>query len=205
GVDLSLDGLARARARVRDPRARFVQGDLLSLPLLPGQFDVAFSLGVLHHTGDPEAALRRCAEALRPGGVLIAGVYSPVPWLGPVYAALRSVTTRLPLRLVWALSSIGAPLGAFPLVGRLACPWMSRSMSWKARWLDTFDWYAAPVQSYHTLDEVRGWFERTGILKGIEVASRRFGTLRARRTGSRDVTGASGAFPGLWPGGDGDG
>jgi SAM-dependent methyltransferase len=141
-----------------------------------------FSLGVLHHPGDPRAALRRCAEALRPGGVLIAGVYSPVPVLGALYRVLRAVTTRLPLRVLRGLSCAGVPLGLLPGIGRIGCPWMSPRMPWRERWLDTFDWYAAPVQTYHTLEEVRGWFEGTGLLGDVGIASRSFGTLRAVRT-----------------------
>jgi hypothetical protein len=60
--------------------------------------------------------------------------------------ALRVVTTRLPLRVVWTLSAAAVPLyyvHRLPVVGkafRLALP-ISMEPHWRWRWLDTFDWY----------------------------------------------------------------
>lgn len=43
--------------------------DFLTAPLEPASFDFVVSVAALHHM-DPEAALRRMAEVLRPGGTL---------------------------------------------------------------------------------------------------------------------------------------
>jgi SAM-dependent methyltransferase len=40
-----------------------------------GQFDVVYSWGVLHHTGDMHGALRRAAALVKPGGVFIFALY----------------------------------------------------------------------------------------------------------------------------------
>ncbi|HEU4384744.1 MAG TPA: methyltransferase domain-containing protein [Anaeromyxobacteraceae bacterium] len=72
GVDLSEEMVARARARCagHGDRANFERQSLHDP--LEGPFDAAVSRMVLHHVLDPAAFLRRQAELLRPGGVLLA-------------------------------------------------------------------------------------------------------------------------------------
>jgi 2-polyprenyl-3-methyl-5-hydroxy-6-metoxy-1,4-benzoquinol methylase len=72
GVDLSAEMVARARQRCArfGERAVFEQKSLFDASLA-GPFDGAISRFVLHHTPDPLAFIRRQAELLRPGGVLV--------------------------------------------------------------------------------------------------------------------------------------
>jgi 2-polyprenyl-3-methyl-5-hydroxy-6-metoxy-1,4-benzoquinol methylase len=72
GVDLSAEMIARARKRCEQygERAEFEQKSLFD-STLTGLFDGAISRFVLHHTQDPLAFIRRQAELLRPGGVLV--------------------------------------------------------------------------------------------------------------------------------------
>ena len=72
GVDLSSEMIARAHRRCIGfgERARFEQQSLFDASLA-GPFDAAVSRFVLHHTPDPSAFVRRQAELLRPGGVLV--------------------------------------------------------------------------------------------------------------------------------------
>jgi|SRR5579875_3807947 len=73
GVDLSAEMISRARKRCAlfGERASFEQKSLFDRSLV-GSFDGALSRFVLHHTPDPLAFVRRQAELLRPGGVLVA-------------------------------------------------------------------------------------------------------------------------------------
>lgn len=72
GVDLSEEMVGRARARCAayGDRARFERQSLHDP--LEGPFDAAVSRLVLHHLLDPAAFVRRQAELLGPGGVLLA-------------------------------------------------------------------------------------------------------------------------------------
>ncbi|NKN33649.1 methyltransferase domain-containing protein [Marichromatium bheemlicum] len=77
-VDLSLRSLchARARSEALGVAVRYAQADLLALPRLGRRFDLIEAVGVLHHLDDPVAGARALVECLRPGGVLLLGLYS---------------------------------------------------------------------------------------------------------------------------------
>jgi ubiquinone/menaquinone biosynthesis C-methylase UbiE len=72
GVDLSGEMIRRARSRCASfgMRARFEQGALHELPLAP-PYDAAASRYLVHHFEDPQALVRRQAELVRPGGVVV--------------------------------------------------------------------------------------------------------------------------------------
>lgn len=61
-----------ARARERYPHIDFQAGDFLTMAIPPGTFDVAVAVDVLSCISDPEGAVRRFAEVLKPGGTFLA-------------------------------------------------------------------------------------------------------------------------------------
>lgn len=73
-IDDSGEMLTAARRRLRGiENVELRRGDLEALPLDDAVLDVALMVLVLHHLGDPGAALREAGRALKPGGrVLIA-------------------------------------------------------------------------------------------------------------------------------------
>lgn len=71
GVDGSAGMLARAQARVADPRAAWLTADLAALPPCPGpRFDRALIVLVLEHVAAPAALFAALAGWLAPGAVL---------------------------------------------------------------------------------------------------------------------------------------
>jgi SAM-dependent methyltransferase len=80
GVDLSAEMIARARTRCASygDRAHFTRFSLFD-GTLTGPFDAAISRYVLHHMIDPLAFVRRQAELLRPGGVLVLSDHTTDP------------------------------------------------------------------------------------------------------------------------------
>lgn len=180
-LDFSVGVETAAQALSAFPDASVVQGDLGAIPFAEGVFDRVHSVGVLHHTADPGGNAARLARLVRPGGSMVLAVYSPVPWIGPVYAALRAVTTRLPPALLYRLTKIAVPLAWVPGLRFLCCPWMSPALPPVVRHLDTFDWYRPALQSYHPAPEVRGWLEGSGVFATVALVSPAFGTFRAER------------------------
>ncbi len=45
-------------------------------PLPDNHFDYSYSVGVLHHTGDPLQGFRHLVRVTKPGGVIIVSLYS---------------------------------------------------------------------------------------------------------------------------------
>jgi SAM-dependent methyltransferase len=57
-------------------RILFVQGTVFAMPFRPATFDYVYSLGVLHHTGNTQGAIRSAARLVREGGHLNIWVYA---------------------------------------------------------------------------------------------------------------------------------
>jgi SAM-dependent methyltransferase len=76
------------------------------------EFDIAFSIGVIHHLDDPDKALANMYTALKPGGTMLVWLYGfeNNEWIVRFFNPLRKLLfSKLPLRIVYALS---APLTA---------------------------------------------------------------------------------------------
>lgn len=136
GVDLSASvDVAFARTR-HLPHVHVAQADLLQLPV--GRvFDYAFSIGVLHHAADPRRAFLDLASSVRPGGGVSAWVYGAENngWVIRLVNPVRRVTSRLPRRLLLALSYlVAAPLTAAthlvygPVSRRPGLAWLRRRL-----------------------------------------------------------------------------
>jgi ubiquinone/menaquinone biosynthesis C-methylase UbiE len=80
GLDLSLDMLALARARLDRAGLRHCsvrQGDIYDLALPKDSFDLVIIHQVLHFLDDGARALREAARVLRPGGRLLVVDFAP--------------------------------------------------------------------------------------------------------------------------------
>jgi len=77
GVDLTEKGISLAKQRLSSAgsRASLCVGDAEDLPFRAGYFDLVYAWGVLHHTPEPERAIREIYRVLKPGGRLIAMLY----------------------------------------------------------------------------------------------------------------------------------
>jgi SAM-dependent methyltransferase/tetratricopeptide (TPR) repeat protein len=78
-IDMSLSSLAYARRKAREAKVRnieFAQADIMNLGAIGRRFDKIEVIGVLHHLKDPLAGWRILLSLLRPGGVMLVGLYS---------------------------------------------------------------------------------------------------------------------------------
>ena len=76
-VDLSLNSLGYAARKTPPGLAiTYAQADLLELGSVERRFDLIEAVGVLHHLADPFAGWRVLLSLLKPGGVLLMGLYS---------------------------------------------------------------------------------------------------------------------------------
>ena len=168
GVDLTVAVDAAYRNIGARPNVHLAQADIFAMPFRAETFDLAYSIGVLHHTPDPGSAFACVAERVRPGGRFAVYLYARYGGWHRMSDALRTVTTRLPLRLMRALAAGAIPLyyvHRIPVVGRLtrlAIP-ISMEADWRQRWLDTFDWYTPKYQFKYLYPEVFRWFRQCGF------------------------------------------
>ena len=189
GVDLTRAVDAAAENLRPWPDAHLVQADIFALPFRDETFDLAYSIGVLHHTPDTAAAFRRVAAMVKKGGQLAVYVYHAGGLARYVSDALRVVTTRLPradrvLRVdrsrFRCTSCIGCRSSG---ASRRSCCPPSTHPDWRWRWLDTFDWYTPKYQWKHRYPEVLRWFREAGFsdlyvadepicVRGVKVSTR---------------------------------
>jgi SAM-dependent methyltransferase len=121
-ADASPEALGVARRNVRAPNVSFVECTPETLPFPDGHFDFIFSLGVLHHLPDTQAAIRSLASKLAAGGTLLVYLYyafdnRPV-WFRNIWKIsdlFRRGISRLPFFLRYTLSQAIAVLIYWPL------------------------------------------------------------------------------------------
>jgi SAM-dependent methyltransferase len=140
----SLELGARAARRLGVDGVVFVESDLRRPAFAPGSFDVVFSSGVLHHTPDPPAAFAAVVPLVRPGGIIVLGLYN-------AYARLPHRFRRLIARLS------GFRLLPFDPVLRDRRAQPERRRAWLR------DQYLHPEEHRHTLSEVQRWFNQNGV------------------------------------------
>jgi SAM-dependent methyltransferase len=93
-VDVNATVLERARERHAGRRIAWLEGDFMTVPLERGSFDAVLSVATLHHL-DMESALRRCADLVRPGGVVGVVGLAAFDWRDLHYELVGTVVSRL--------------------------------------------------------------------------------------------------------------
>jgi len=147
GADLTRASLqlgAAAAERFGVEGVQFVETDLHRPGLRAGAFDVVYASGVLHHTPDPRASFGQMLPLLRPGGMIVIGLYNAF--------------ARLPLRLRRAVARIsGYRWIPFDPVLRDRRSEPARREAWLR------DQYRHPEEHRHTVAQVRRWFRESGV------------------------------------------
>jgi SAM-dependent methyltransferase len=183
----ALDGSSAVEAAARNlerfPSVLVVKSDLRSAPFTPESFGFISSLGVLHHLDDPQAGFDRLVTHLAPGGRILVYLYSRPEGLGVrgsalrLAAALRTVTVRLPHRILKAVSVPIAVLLYYGVVvpgawgdrrGPVALSGLPmsayRGKPLRSLTLDTFDRLSAPVEHRFVWADLAPWFSQAGLV-----------------------------------------
>jgi len=172
GVDLSAAAEVAAR-NLADRNFVALQADVFNLPFAPESFDLIYSVGVLHHTPDCEAAVKVLDRYLKPGGILAVWLYSGYNKWYRFSDVWRKYTHKMKPRTLHRILKVAVPffhhlnqgLRRVPLLGRPVAGAIqyvfpvNRQKDAELRLLDTFDWYSPKYQSKHTYEQVFRWFE----------------------------------------------
>jgi SAM-dependent methyltransferase len=95
-VDISLASLAYARRKTREAglsNIDYAHADITELRSIERRFDRIEAIGVLHHLADPKEGWRILKSLLRPGGLMVIGLYSAIARRG-INAARALVKER---------------------------------------------------------------------------------------------------------------
>jgi SAM-dependent methyltransferase/uncharacterized protein YbaR (Trm112 family) len=179
GLDFG-DHIERAARYCADlDNVDFVQGSILEPPFLPGSFDVAFSLGVLHHTPDPRRGCLELARLLGPGGVLSVWVYPPEYWCGAIRGrvnrAMHALVTRMSRdralsfcrRVLYPIGRLQGALAVRPSTKYLAAPLfllsIPRHPHREVMIATIYDYFGPAIISTHDPAEVEHWMHEAGL------------------------------------------
>ncbi|MFZ5761962.1 MAG: class I SAM-dependent methyltransferase [Thermodesulfobacteriota bacterium] len=120
---------------------RIEQGSVLDSAYLEalGTFDIVYSWGVLHHTGDMWTAIDLVSRRVKPHGVMCIAIYNDQRWISRYWLAVKRIYNfgflgRLAMVAVHAPYLLGLRFLARALTGRLR---VERGMS---LWHDMLDW-----------------------------------------------------------------
>jgi SAM-dependent methyltransferase len=132
-VDIDERSLESARRNLEPfSTMQVIRASVYDLPF-EDRFDLAFSIGVIHHLEHPKQALEQMARAVKPGGRVMIWVYGSENnhWLVSILNPLRRVCfSRLPIgvthhlswypaALVWLLLRLGLrPIEYFRLIAK---------------------------------------------------------------------------------------
>jgi SAM-dependent methyltransferase len=135
----------------------------------PDAFDIVFSIGVVHHLEDPDAAVKAMAAAAKPGGRVLVWVYGVennewiVRWFAPLRRALFSL---LPVRFVHLLSHVPAAFLWLLLRGgwrRTSYLRMIRRFGYRHLRHIVFDQMIPRISRHYRRDEAQDLLARAGL------------------------------------------
>jgi len=168
-IDVDTASLASARRtlagypQVRvEERSAYVIGE-------SARFDIAFSIGVIHHLEFPERALAEMTQAVKPGGTVLIWVYGLEnnEWLVRVLDPLRkALFSKLPLGIVHHLSlyPAAAVWTALQLgMGRIAYFKLLRRFTFRHLRSIVFDQMLPHISSYWPRETVEKMMNDQGL------------------------------------------
>ena len=144
GIDMSLASLGLAaehKQRNALTRASFAQMNIFNLAIKDNSFDVVISHDVLHHTFDARRAFGQIVRKLKPGGIVMVGLYNR--------------PARLPMLIRSKLIGLFGPNIDFVVRSRI------RNKRKAAIWIA--NQYYNPHETWHSLDEVLEWFRENHV------------------------------------------
>jgi ubiquinone/menaquinone biosynthesis C-methylase UbiE len=181
-IDASTAALAVARRNLRDHgNCRFFS-EPLELCLRDSSQDFGYSLGVLHHIPDTQAAMTACARKLKPGAPLLVYIYyafdNRPAWFRLIWKCselLRSVVSAMPHGPRYLVSQLLAALIYWPLAraSRVAASCGIDTRHWPLSFYatrsfyvmrnDALDRFGTRLEQRFTRAQIERMMERAGL------------------------------------------
>jgi ubiquinone/menaquinone biosynthesis C-methylase UbiE len=175
-------GVAKHKLRARN-NVSFVHADVAHLPGADGEFDFAYSLGVLHHVPDTAMAIRAVSQKLKPGAPFLIYLYYALDnrpaWFRALWQLSNGVrnaiaaspqgikhwvceaiaaTVYWPLARTARLAEVlGLPAKNFPL-------YFYRSLSFYTMRTDALDRFGTTLEQRFTRAQIKTMLEQAGFV-----------------------------------------
>ena len=182
-LDASADALAVAKQNLTiSSNVSFHANSVAEIPLPSQSLDFAYSLGVLHHVPDTQAAINAVADKLKPGAPFLVYLYyafdNRPAWYRGLWRAsnlARLMISRLPHVLRLAVSQAIAVLVYWPLarVARLASALGRSTKSLPLSYYadkslyvmrtDAYDRFSTRLEKRFTRAEIEGMLQSAGF------------------------------------------
>ncbi|MBV8955294.1 MAG: class I SAM-dependent methyltransferase [Solirubrobacterales bacterium] len=201
-------GATRALRRTYAPAAEqwtVERGSILDVEYVErlGQWDVVYSWGVLHHTGDMERALESAGRLVAPGGLLFIAIYNDQGWRSRVWWHAKRLCVTLPASLQPLYAAlVYLPFEAKAILGsllrlqpqrywrrRVAYSRQGRGMS---HWHDVLDWVGGYPFEVAAPERIFDFYKRRGfvlvrlVTKGGSLGCNEYVFKRVALTPSRE-------------------
>ncbi len=138
-----------------------------------GAFDVAYSWGVLHHTGDMRRALHNVCPLVAPGGRLFISIYNDQGLQSRIWSAVKRTYNRLPgaLRAPFVVAVMGPRELRFALLSTLRLRPQEYVRGWTryrrergmSRWHDLVDWAGGYPFEVAAPEAIFGFYRERGF------------------------------------------
>lgn len=154
------------------PNVCIVQADIYSMPC-KNVFDLAYSIGVLHHLPEPQKGFLTLPKVLKSGGKMLIWVYNRRQNARALYfyEPLRAVLRHLPKPLLFKLCYIPglvvhlinlfgqalSSIGLSALAEKLPFSYYA-NFPFNMKLNDAFDVLATPKSNYYNVEEIEQWF-----------------------------------------------
>jgi ubiquinone/menaquinone biosynthesis C-methylase UbiE len=182
-IDPAAQALSVARRRLAgSPNVHFHHAGVDDIPLADGSQDFGYSLGVLHHIPDTEAALRSCARKLKPGAPFLVYLYykcdNRPAWFRSLwklsdgvrkgisklpFPARKTVTTAIAASIYWPLARtagllerLGARVDTLPLSAYRRCSFYTMRT-------DSLDRFGTRLEQRFSRGEIEAMMRRCGL------------------------------------------
>ncbi len=158
-----------------DPRWTVERGSALDPEYLAGlgRFDVVYSWGVLHHTGDMWPALDNAHALVKPGGTLVLALYNDAGGRSVLWTGIKRVYVALPPLLRPSFTALAilpgelrmaasALLKGHPMEYVEAWTKYAEKKRGMSRWRDAVDWVGGYPYEYAKPDRIFDFYAARG-------------------------------------------
>ncbi len=174
GIDPSHAVVTAATFLSSHRNVRITQASVENIPFADQAFDFVYSLGVLHHVPEPQSAIQRCHEKLKPRGWFLLYLYYDLENRSAVYKSIFKVSSWFRARI--------CRLPRQPK--RLVCEGIAVFIYWPLSMLSLF----ISIFSKELADQVPlGYYRKTSFLVMRNDALDRFGTSLEKRFSKSEI------------------